>query len=290
MPRRRGSPGQDTTKRCTTCSDSGSHAAAARTSVAHRAPSAVNVRRAARYPGSDVSCAWSSRQPTSPVGPGSSAAARRASASWSVHSPSMRAPSTRRRSSLVPRPCARAKPAMNSAAVAIAIETTPARRGAMRPFIASDNIDARPSCLLQLSARTRDTCPSARAGGIFSGTALAARAVQGQPYMSTMAMEMIDRGKRLDYGFRPMRNVAWYKRAQAWILSRGNKRYDAMVAEEKRALLAPLSGTVLEIGPGGGNNLAFLRPGVSWIGVEPNPFFHDRLRARGERLGIAVDV
>ena len=33
-----------------------------------------------------------------------------------------------------------------------------------------------------------------------------------------------------------------------------------MVAEEKRALLSPLAGTVLEIGPGGGNNLAFLRP------------------------------
>ena len=30
--------------------------------------------------------------------------------------------------------------------------------------------------------------------------------------------------------------------------------------------------------------------GVRWIGVEPNPFFHDRLRARGERLRIDVDV
>ena len=29
---------------------------------------------------------------------------------------------------------------------------------------------------------------------------------------------------------------------------------------------------------------------MRWIGVEPNPFFHDRLRARGERLGIDVDV
>jgi SAM-dependent methyltransferase len=94
----------------------------------------------------------------------------------------------------------------------------------------------------------------------------------------------------LDYGFRPLRKARWYKRAQAWILSRGNRRYDALVAEEKRALLSPLDGTVLEIGPGGGNNLPFLRPGVRWIGVEPNPFFHDRLRARGARLGIAVDV
>jgi SAM-dependent methyltransferase len=110
---------------------------------------------------------------------------------------------------------------------------------------------------------------------------------------STMAMQTIERGRghdHLDYGFRPMRNVAWYKRAQAWALSRGNRRYEAMVAEEKRALLAPLAGTVLEIGPGGGNNLPFLRRGSRWIGVEPNPYFHERLRARGDRLGIDVDI
>jgi SAM-dependent methyltransferase len=111
--------------------------------------------------------------------------------------------------------------------------------------------------------------------------------------MSTTTMGTLqrhDHDEPLEYGFRPMQNARWYKRAQAWLLSRGNRRYEAMVAEEKRALLAPLSGTVLEIGPGGGNNLAFLRPDVRWIGVEPNPFFHDRLRARGERLGIDVDV
>ena len=99
-----------------------------------------------------------------------------------------------------------------------------------------------------------------------------------------------DHDEPLEYGFRPMRNARWYKRLQAWLLSGTNRRYEALVADEKRALLQPLDGTVLEIGPGGGNNLAFLRRGVHWIGVEPNPFFHDRLRARGERLDIDVDV
>jgi len=111
--------------------------------------------------------------------------------------------------------------------------------------------------------------------------------------MDTMTIDTLQRregGDPLDYGFRPLRRARWYKRAQAWILSRSNRSYDALVAEEKRTLLAPLAGTVLEIGPGGGNNLPFLRPGVRWIGVEPNPFFHERLRARGARLGIDVDV
>jgi SAM-dependent methyltransferase len=113
--------------------------------------------------------------------------------------------------------------------------------------------------------------------------------------MSATTMQTLQRHEHehhapLDYGFRPMRNVRWYKRLSAWALSRTNRRYDAMVAEEKKTLLSPLSGTVLEIGPGGGNNLAFLRPHMRWIGIEPNPFFHDRLRARGARLGIDVDV
>jgi len=111
--------------------------------------------------------------------------------------------------------------------------------------------------------------------------------------MTAMAIQTIQGHEghaHLDYGFRPARNARWYKRLQAWALSRTNRHYDAMVADEKRALLSPLAGTVLEIGPGGGNNLPFLRRGVRWIGVEPNPFFHDRLRARGERLAIDVDV
>jgi SAM-dependent methyltransferase len=127
-----------------------------------------------------------------------------------------------------------------------------------------------------------------------SARARAARRVQDDLFMmNTMAVRTIERradGDPLDYGFRPLRNARWYKRAQAWMLSGTNRRYEVMVADEKRALLTPLAGTVLEIGPGGGNNLPFLRRDVRWIGVEPNPFFHERLRARGARLGIDVDV
>ena len=47
---------------------------------------------------------------------------------------------------------------------------------------------------------------------------------------------------------------------------------------------------MLEIGPGGGNNLAFLRPVHALDRHRAESLLHDRLRARGERLGIDVDV
>src|SRR4029079_2736729 len=145
---------------------------------------------------------------------------------------------------------------------------------------------------LRPSPPARDTCPRghattvrcrARAG--FRRADLAARSVQRHLHMSTTTMGTLqrhDHDEPLEYGFRPMRNARWYKRLQAWLLSGANRRYEALVADEKRARVQPLDGTVREIGRGGGNNLAFLRRGVHWIGVEPNPFFHDRLRARGE--------
>jgi len=94
----------------------------------------------------------------------------------------------------------------------------------------------------------------------------------------------------LEAGFRPLRGAAWYKRAQAWALSRQSARYEDMVRGEKRALLGALEGTVVEIGPGAGGNLEFLPPGVRWIGVEPNRYFEVHLRRRAERLGRDIEI
>lgn len=58
----------------------------------------------------------------------------------------------------------------------------------------------------------------------------------------------------------------------------------------RRRLLGDLAGTVLEIGPGTGVNLAYLPDGVYWIGLEPNPYFHPHLRRALSLRGLSGDA
>ena len=81
-----------------------------------------------------------------------------------------------------------------------------------------------------------------------------------------------------------------YKRVIAYLLAAQGDDYDATLGPRKRALFGDLTGDVLEIGPGGGPNLRYLRPDVRWIGVEPNPYMHPYLRAEAARRGVAVDL
>ena len=68
------------------------------------------------------------------------------------------------------------------------------------------------------------------------------------------------------------------QRIFAWALARYNTKYERFVSRYKRPLFADLTGTVLEIGPGTGVNLRYLKPDlVHWIGVEPNPFMQSYL-------------
>lgn len=67
--------------------------------------------------------------------------------------------------------------------------------------------------------------------------------------------------------------------------------HSRLVTERKRALLAGLRGRVVEIGPGGGVNFPFYdAPAVEWIGVEPNPFAHDRLRTEAARHRVKATL
>ncbi|NDJ63294.1 MAG: class I SAM-dependent methyltransferase [Chloroflexi bacterium] len=77
----------------------------------------------------------------------------------------------------------------------------------------------------------------------------------------------------------------------AWTHIRGGSpEYARAVAEHKRALFADLRGPVLEIGPGDGANFEYLPAGVRWVGLEPNVFFHDHLRALLADSGIDGEV
>jgi SAM-dependent methyltransferase len=66
--------------------------------------------------------------------------------------------------------------------------------------------------------------------------------------------------------------------------------YASVLARYKRELFARLRGTVLEIGPGAGANLAWYPRDIRWIGLEPNPYMHPYLRRAAARLGLPVDL
>jgi hypothetical protein len=78
------------------------------------------------------------------------------------------------------------------------------------------------------------------------------------------------------------------QRIFAWALARFNSRYEQFSAQYKDRLFAGLSGSLLEIGPGTGVNLRYLRDAsVRWTGVEPNLFMR-RLSVWECRLSCAL--
>ncbi len=87
-------------------------------------------------------------------------------------------------------------------------------------------------------------------------------------------------------GVRRGLSARWF----AWLLSHGEGFDREMYGAWKRDLLGPLTGTVVEVGPGGGVNLPYYDADVQWIGVEPNVHFHPRLRKKAAELGLDADV
>lgn len=66
--------------------------------------------------------------------------------------------------------------------------------------------------------------------------------------------------------------------------------FDRALGARKRRLLADLPDEVVELGPGVGANLRYLRPGTRLVAVEPNPAMHARLRARAAARGVDLDL
>jgi len=88
----------------------------------------------------------------------------------------------------------------------------------------------------------------------------------------------------------PLKPAGWYKRLFARALANSGRRYDATAAGRKQRLFGGLSGTILEIGPGGGPNLAYYAPGIHWVGVETNPAMLPYLQQEARRLGMPIEV
>lgn len=65
---------------------------------------------------------------------------------------------------------------------------------------------------------------------------------------------------------------------------------DHLLRPHKRDLFEDLPPTVVELGPGVGANLRYLRPGTRLIAVEPNPAMHDRLRARAAPAHLDLEL
>jgi ubiquinone/menaquinone biosynthesis C-methylase UbiE len=59
-----------------------------------------------------------------------------------------------------------------------------------------------------------------------------------------------------------------------------------MVDQYKRELLGEISGDVVEIGPGSGDNFPYFPEGIRWIGIEPNVYMHPPLREAMMKAGV----
>ncbi len=78
---------------------------------------------------------------------------------------------------------------------------------------------------------------------------------------------------------RPLRPLA------AWLMKRLEGVDDADYRRHKRALFADLSGTIVEIGPGTGANLAYLPRDIALTAIEPSPAMRRYLAERAIELG-----
>jgi len=64
------------------------------------------------------------------------------------------------------------------------------------------------------------------------------------------------------------------QRVFARILASHRETLVQLYQEKKEALIAPLRGRILEIGPGTGINLRHFHPDATWVGIEPNTALH----------------
>lgn len=79
-------------------------------------------------------------------------------------------------------------------------------------------------------------------------------------------------------------------RIEAVVLDAGAKMTHKTFGLYKTGAIGPMTGTVVELGPGTGANMRYYSPGVHVIGIEPNPHMHDRLRRRVAEHGVDLEI
>lgn len=76
----------------------------------------------------------------------------------------------------------------------------------------------------------------------------------------------------------------------AWLMKRLEGADDADYRRHKQALFADLGGTVVEIGPGTGVNLAYLPRDIALIAIEPSSAMRRYLAERATELGRSLTL
>ncbi len=79
-------------------------------------------------------------------------------------------------------------------------------------------------------------------------------------------------------------------RANAGIFTLLDRYQHHLLGARKRALLADLPSTVVEIGSGTGASLRYLEPGTRLIAIEPNIHMHAALRRHAARRGVELEI
>ena len=76
----------------------------------------------------------------------------------------------------------------------------------------------------------------------------------------------------------------------SWIFKVLSGYLDHLFGKSKRTLFKDHPDTVVEIGPGAGANMRYLRKGTHLIAIEPNVHMHNNLRKTAKKYGVILDI
>mgnify|MGYP003671675648 CR=1 FL=1 len=76
----------------------------------------------------------------------------------------------------------------------------------------------------------------------------------------------------------------------SWMFKVLSEYMDYLFGKSKRALFNDHPETVVEIGPGTGANMRYLKKGTRLIAIEPNIHMHDNLKKSADKYGIRLEI